>query len=74
LSPKYKEAKRETTKSSQAFDELNDVADLDMVVQWEEQEKVAQASRIDDSSALDVYDVQLNRGESRMFRHHILGR
>jgi hypothetical protein len=38
LSRKYKEAKRGTAKSSQAFNELNDAADPDMVVRWEEQE------------------------------------
>ncbi|KAG1767942.1 hypothetical protein EDD22DRAFT_949749 [Suillus occidentalis] len=33
-----------------------------MIVQWKEQEKVAQASRINNPSALDVYNVQLNKG------------
>ncbi|KAG2740011.1 hypothetical protein P692DRAFT_20653946, partial [Suillus brevipes Sb2] len=64
-SRKYKEAKRGTTESSQAFEELYDATDPDMVVRWEEQEKVAQASRIDNPSALDFYDVRLNKGESR---------
>ena len=74
LSRKYKEAKRGTAESSQAFEELNDAADPDMVVRWEEQEKVAQASRIDNPSALDVYDVRLNKGESRAVCHDIPGR
>jgi hypothetical protein len=66
LSRKYKEAKQGTAESSQAFNKLNDAADPDMVVRWEEQERVAQASRIDNSSALDVYDVWLNKGESQV--------
>jgi hypothetical protein len=44
-----------------------------MVVRWEEQEKVAQASRINNPSALDVYDVRLNKGESRAVCHYIPG-
>lgn len=66
------EAKRGTAESSQAFDELNDAADPDMVVLWEEQERTAQAYRIDNPSALDVYDVRLNKGESRVLRSRSL--
>jgi hypothetical protein len=73
LSRKYKEVKRGTAESRQAFDELNDVADPDMVVRWEEQENVAQASRIDNPSAIDVYDVRLNKGESRALCRYITG-
>ncbi|KAG1772256.1 hypothetical protein EV702DRAFT_937639, partial [Suillus placidus] len=65
LSRKYKEAKRGTVESSQAFDELNDVADPDMVDRWEEQERTAQASWMEDPSTLDIYDVWLNKAKSR---------
>ncbi|KAG1725096.1 hypothetical protein EDB19DRAFT_1833904 [Suillus lakei] len=61
LSWKYKEAKRRVTKSTKAFDSLNDTADLEMVEWWEVQERHAQASRVRDLSALDIYDVQLQK-------------
>ncbi|KAG1779886.1 hypothetical protein EV702DRAFT_1043277 [Suillus placidus] len=50
LSRKYKEAKQGV------------IENPDMVDQWEIQERTAQASRINDPSALDVYDIQLHKG------------
>ncbi|KAG1751738.1 hypothetical protein EDB19DRAFT_1893107 [Suillus lakei] len=67
LSRKYKEAKRGVAKSTEAFDSLNDAADLEMVEWWEAQERHAQASRVKDLSALDIYDIQLQKGVSRLF-------
>ncbi|KAG1752338.1 uncharacterized protein EDB91DRAFT_1077766 [Suillus paluster] len=49
---------------TEAFNALNDAADLEIVEWWEAQERVAQASQIDDPSALDIYDVQLQKGKS----------
>ncbi|KAG0692326.1 hypothetical protein DFH29DRAFT_882655 [Suillus ampliporus] len=64
LSWKYKEAKRGVAESTEAFDALNGVADLEMVERWEAQEGAAQASQMNDPSALDLYDVQLQKGKS----------
>ncbi|KAG1738081.1 uncharacterized protein EDB91DRAFT_1249377 [Suillus paluster] len=64
LSRKYKEAKRGVAESTEAFNALNDAADPEMVERWEAQERAAQASRIDDPSALDIYDMQLQKGKS----------
>ncbi|KAG1730911.1 hypothetical protein EDB19DRAFT_1831884 [Suillus lakei] len=65
LSRKYKEAKCRVTKSTKAFDSLNDAADPEMVERWEAQERHAQASRVKDLSALDIYNVQLQKARTR---------
>ncbi|KAG2071683.1 hypothetical protein BDR04DRAFT_1117516 [Suillus decipiens] len=62
LSQKYKEVKQGTMEHNQAFDELNNTVDPDMIIWWEEQERKAQASRINNLCALDTYDVWLNKG------------
>ncbi|KAG0692273.1 hypothetical protein DFH29DRAFT_985846 [Suillus ampliporus] len=67
LSQKYKEAKRGVAESTEAFDALNGAADLEMVERWEAQEGAAQASRMNDPSALDLYNVQLQKGKSGLF-------
>ncbi|KAG0691964.1 hypothetical protein DFH29DRAFT_883337 [Suillus ampliporus] len=41
--------------------------DPEMVEWWEAQEGAAQASRMNDPSALDLYDVQLQKGKSGLF-------
>ncbi|KAG1721902.1 uncharacterized protein EDB91DRAFT_1256307 [Suillus paluster] len=71
LSRKYKEAKRGVAESTKAFNALNDAADPEMVKRWEAQERAAQASQIDDPSALDIYDVQLQKGKSPRTRKEV---
>ncbi|KAG1793247.1 uncharacterized protein HD556DRAFT_1432294 [Suillus plorans] len=65
LSRKYKEAKRGVAESSDAFKELNNSADLDLIQEWLVQESTAQACQIQDLSAMDIYDVQLKKARSR---------
>ncbi|KAG0699572.1 hypothetical protein DFH29DRAFT_877228 [Suillus ampliporus] len=67
LSQKYKEAKQGVAESTEAFDTLNGATDLEMVEWWEAQEGAAQASRMNDPSALNLYDVQLQKGKSGLF-------
>ncbi|KAG1887967.1 uncharacterized protein F5891DRAFT_966406, partial [Suillus fuscotomentosus] len=64
LSRKYKEAKRGVAESSNAFKELNDLADPDLIQEWLVQESTAQASQIQDLSAMDIYNVQLKKARS----------
>ncbi|KAG1720700.1 hypothetical protein EDB19DRAFT_1835837 [Suillus lakei] len=61
LSWKYKEAKCRFAESTEVFDSLNDAADPEMVKRWEAQERHAQASQVKDPSALDIYDIQLQK-------------
>ncbi|KAG1834638.1 hypothetical protein DFJ58DRAFT_847572 [Suillus subalutaceus] len=65
LSRKYKEAKQGLAESSRAFDALNNAAEPEMVNRWEVQEREAQSLRIDDPSALDIYDVWMQKARSR---------
>jgi len=45
------------------FQEINDAADPEMVAIWEAQEKTAHSMRAVDRSAMDIYEVQLEKGK-----------
>ncbi|KAG1859862.1 hypothetical protein C8R48DRAFT_774577 [Suillus tomentosus] len=62
---KYKEAQQGAAESSEAFDKLNETADPDMVTEWHEQETAANASRAEDPSSMDIYEVQLEKAPSQ---------
>jgi hypothetical protein len=49
--------------SASAFDKLNETADPIMIATWEEQDRYAHSCRVADPSAMDVFEVQLKRGE-----------
>lgn len=51
------------SESMAAFEKLNETADPVMVETWEEQDLEAQISRTSDPSAMDVFDVQLRKGQ-----------
>ncbi|KAG1868423.1 hypothetical protein F4604DRAFT_1927293 [Suillus subluteus] len=61
LSRKYKEAKQGVRESTEAFEKLNNTADPAMVQRWEAEENEAQACRMTDPSAMDIYDVRLRK-------------
>jgi hypothetical protein len=63
LCRKYKEAIKGVAESASAFDKLNETADPIMVATWEEQDRYAHSRRVTDPSAMDVFEVQLKRGE-----------
>ncbi|KAG1856166.1 hypothetical protein F4604DRAFT_1685567 [Suillus subluteus] len=48
--------------STEAFEKLNDAADLEMVQWWEAEENEVQACLMTDPSAMDIYDVQVAQG------------
>ncbi|KAG1848923.1 hypothetical protein DFJ58DRAFT_716992 [Suillus subalutaceus] len=64
LSRKLKEAIKGAAESKLAFDNLNETAQPDMVIIWKEEEALAHANRAEDPAAMDIYEVQLERGKS----------
>lgn len=50
--------------STAAFKKLNETADAAKVTEWEEQERHAQQRRTINPKAMDIYEVQLQRGIS----------
>ncbi|KAG1800351.1 uncharacterized protein HD556DRAFT_1230340, partial [Suillus plorans] len=64
LSRKFKEAIKGASESKLAFDNLNETANPDMVVLWKAEEALAHANRAEDPTAMDIYEVRLERGKS----------
>ncbi|KAG2046513.1 hypothetical protein BDR06DRAFT_899105 [Suillus hirtellus] len=64
LSRKFKEAIKGALESKLAFDNLNETANPNMVVLWKAEEALAHANRAEDPTAMDIYEVQLERGKS----------
>jgi hypothetical protein len=58
-----KEAIKGAVESKLAFDNLNETAQPDMVILWKEKELIAHANRAEDPAAMDIYEVQLERGK-----------
>ncbi|KAG2065096.1 hypothetical protein BDR04DRAFT_972388, partial [Suillus decipiens] len=56
LCKKFKEAARGTAESKLSFKNLNETAHPDMVSLWEAEEALAQANRLDDPTAMDIYE------------------
>ncbi|KAG1791605.1 uncharacterized protein HD556DRAFT_1240517, partial [Suillus plorans] len=52
------------SESKLAFDNLNETANPDMVVLWKAEEALAHANRAEDPTAMDIYEVRLERGKS----------
>ncbi|KAG1803526.1 uncharacterized protein HD556DRAFT_1303602 [Suillus plorans] len=63
LSRKFKEAIKGASESKLAFDNLNETANPDMVVLWKAEEALAHANRAEDPTAMDIYEVRLERGK-----------
>jgi hypothetical protein len=51
--------------STAAFQKLHESADAAKVIEWEEQERLAQQRRTMNPKAMDIYEVQLRRGMSQ---------
>jgi len=65
LSRKFKEAARGAAESKLAFEKLSETAHPDMVILWEAEEALAQANRLEDPTAMDIYEVRLEKGKSQ---------
>ncbi|OJA21105.1 hypothetical protein AZE42_09906 [Rhizopogon vesiculosus] len=64
LCRKFKEATRGAAESKFTFKNLNDMAHPNMVILWEAEEALAQVNRLEDPSAMDIYEVWLEKGKS----------
>ncbi|KAG1894778.1 uncharacterized protein F5891DRAFT_984797 [Suillus fuscotomentosus] len=63
LCRKFKEAVQGAAESTLSFQNLNKTVQPAMVILWEAEEAVAQANRLDDPTAMDIYEVQLEKGK-----------
>jgi hypothetical protein len=58
-----KEAIRGAAESKLAFENITKTAPPEMVVLWETEEALAQANRLHDPAAMDIYEVRLEKGK-----------
>ncbi|KAG2351351.1 hypothetical protein BDR07DRAFT_1501721 [Suillus spraguei] len=65
LSRKLKEAIKGSAESKLAFQNLNETAHPNMVVLWEAEEALTHANRAEDPTAMDIYEVQLEKAPTR---------
>ncbi|KAG1722232.1 hypothetical protein EDB19DRAFT_1768556, partial [Suillus lakei] len=65
LSRKLKEAIKGAAESKLAFDNLNDTAHPEMVILWKAEEALAHANRVEDPTAMDIYEVRLEKAPTR---------
>ncbi|KAG1722296.1 hypothetical protein EDB19DRAFT_1645857, partial [Suillus lakei] len=65
LSRKLKEAIKGAVESKLAFDNLNETAHPEMVILWKAEEALAHANRAEDPTAMDIYEVWLEKGKYR---------
>ncbi|KAG1882456.1 hypothetical protein F4604DRAFT_1879500 [Suillus subluteus] len=65
LCRKFKEAARGAAESKLSFQNINETAHPDMVILWEAEEALAQANRLEDPAAMDIYEVRLEKAPTR---------
>jgi len=58
-----KEAIRGAAESKLAFEDITKTAPPEMVALWEAEEALAQANRLHDPAAMDIYEVRLEKGK-----------
>ncbi|KAG1844237.1 hypothetical protein F4604DRAFT_1937648 [Suillus subluteus] len=63
LCRKFKEAVQGVRDSQHAFDQLSETADDDTLVKWEAEAAAAQDDRLENPSAMDIYDVKMTKGD-----------
>ncbi|KAG1851276.1 hypothetical protein C8R48DRAFT_540727, partial [Suillus tomentosus] len=56
LCRKFKEAVQGAAESTHSFKNLNETVQPAMVILWEAEEAVAQANRLEDPTAMDIYE------------------
>jgi hypothetical protein len=66
LRRKLKEAVRGAAESKLAFQNLSETALPEMVIIWEAEEALAQANRLEDPTAMDIYEVRLEKGKCQL--------
>ncbi|KAG2105107.1 uncharacterized protein F5147DRAFT_775427 [Suillus discolor] len=65
LCRKLKEAIKGAAESKLAFQNLSETAHPDIVILWEVEEAIAHASRAEDPTAMDIYEVRLEKAPTR---------
>ncbi|KAG1740442.1 uncharacterized protein EDB91DRAFT_1082000 [Suillus paluster] len=65
LCTKLKEAIKGAAESKFAFQNLSKTPHPDMVILWEAEEALAHANRLDDPTAMDIYEVRLEKAPTR---------
>ncbi|KAG2030470.1 hypothetical protein BDR03DRAFT_1017069 [Suillus americanus] len=65
LCQKFKEAVQGVRDSKYAFDRLSETADDDTLVKWKAEAAAVQYDRLDNPSAMDIYEVQLTKALTR---------
>ncbi|KAG2057442.1 hypothetical protein BDR06DRAFT_980855 [Suillus hirtellus] len=63
---KFKEAIQGAAESTLSFQNLNKTVQPAMVILWEAEGAVAQANRLEDPTAMDIYEVQLEKGKCQI--------
>ncbi|KAG1723311.1 uncharacterized protein EDB91DRAFT_1087858, partial [Suillus paluster] len=63
LCQKYKQAKNGIAKSGKAFDRLDEAAPANLKTGWLASERIAQSNRIQDPAAMDIYEINIKKGE-----------
>ncbi|KAG2113783.1 uncharacterized protein F5147DRAFT_650200 [Suillus discolor] len=71
LCRKFKEAAQGAAESKLSFQNLNETVQPAIVILWEAEEALAQANRLEDPTAMDIYEVRLEKGKDvkRLGRH-----
>ncbi|KAG1782095.1 hypothetical protein EV702DRAFT_1041810 [Suillus placidus] len=65
LCQKFRQAVKGIAESTATFQKLNETADAAKVIEWEEQERLAQQRCTINPKAMDIYEVQLQRVPTR---------
>ncbi|KAG1792281.1 uncharacterized protein HD556DRAFT_1309358 [Suillus plorans] len=65
LCRKFRQAVKGVAESAAAFQKLNESANAAKVIEWEEQDRVAQEHRTVNPKAMDIYEVQLRRAPTQ---------
>ncbi|KAG2057532.1 hypothetical protein BDR06DRAFT_969316 [Suillus hirtellus] len=63
LCRKYKLARNDILESGKAFDRLDEAAPSHLKTEWLARERIAQSSRLNDSSAMDEYEINIKKGQ-----------
>ncbi|KAG1722960.1 uncharacterized protein EDB91DRAFT_1255823 [Suillus paluster] len=68
LCRKYKQAKTGIAESGKAFDRLDEATPANLKTDWLASERIAQSNRIQDPAAMDIYEINIKKGEITLSR------
>ncbi|KAG1722441.1 uncharacterized protein EDB91DRAFT_1240218 [Suillus paluster] len=60
---KYKQAKNGIAESGKAFNRLDEATPANLKTDWLASERIAQSNRIQDPAAMDIYEINIKKGE-----------